>query len=431
MSRLFLRIYLSFVGIVLVFFAVSAVVFWAHGDPRERQILAGGAAVLQHALPAADVPAAQLQERVDELSRALGMSLALFDASAERLAEAGGLVPRPDPDRPSSYTERRRRETTIHLRLPDGRWLSAGVAGAGPHGPGAVPGWLLSLALLALVIAAFAWPMARGIARRIERLTDRVDAFGRGDLQARAQVEGRDEVASLAARFNDAADRIEALVDGQRTLLASASHELRSPLARMRVAGELLGGADALLPERREELRAGLAADVDRLDASVEELLAASRIDLLDGRSDAPVDLLALAAEEAAPFDVEVAGAPAPVVGDARSLRHLVRNLVANAARHAGGATELTVQPREGGGARLEVADHGVGPPSDPARAEVLFGPFVSGGGGTGLGLAIARRIARHHGGTLVWEARDSGGSVFVAELPGRAREPERPEAKP
>jgi signal transduction histidine kinase len=423
MSRLFVRVYLSFVGIVVVFFAVSASLFWLHGNPRERGMLAGGAVVMQHALASAEAPAAAQAARLDELSRALGMSLALFDPSAERLAEAGTLLPRPEADRPASYSERRRGETTIHLRLPDGRWLSAGVSGARPHGPGAVPGWLFSLALLALVIAAFAWPVARGIARRIERLTDRVEAFGRGDLKARASVAGRDEVATLSARFNATADRIEALVDGQRTLLASASHELRSPLARMRVAAEILGGTDVLPAERREELRLGLAGDVDRLDASVEELLAASRVDLLDGTTDAPVDLLALAAEEAAAFGVEVAGAPASVLGDARSLRHLVRNLLVNAERHGGGAPEVQVTPGEGGGARLEVADRGPGPPAEPDRAEALFAPFVSGGGGTGLGLAIARRIARHHGGSLTWDARDGGGSVFVAELPGRSTE--------
>ena len=111
------------------------------------------------------------------------------------------------------------------------------------------------LAALALAIGAGAYPVARRITRRLERLRGEVEALGAGDLRARASVEGSDEVADLARSFNRAAERIDGLVDAQRGLLASASHELRSPLARIRMAVELLVG-DAR-PELRERMDAG------------------------------------------------------------------------------------------------------------------------------------------------------------------------------
>ena len=178
-----------------------------------------------------------------------------------------------------------------------------------------------------------------------------MDAFGRGDLSARAEVRGRDEVAQLAASFNQAAARIESLVGTQRTLLASASHALRSPLARLRVAAELLTGERAPAPERAQALREQLAQEVSSLDAAVEELLAVSRLEL-GAAEHAPVDLLALAAEEGARVGAEVEGRPVELLGDARSLRHLLRNLLENARRHAPGALELSVAPLDGAARR-------------------------------------------------------------------------------
>jgi signal transduction histidine kinase len=287
---------------------------------------------------------------------------------------------------------------------------------------------LASLVALAALIAAAAWPLARGVTRRLEALTTSVRAFGAGNLAARAEASGQGEIAGLAAAFNASAERIERLVGSQRALLASASHELRSPLARVRVAAELLG-AEGAQPARNEALRAQLARDIAQLDAAVEELLAVSRLDLLGSADHALVDALALAAEEAARAGVEATGAPAHLLGDARSLRHLLRNLIANAQRHAAGA-ELWVRAepldaaRPEHGARFVVEDAGPGiAEADRVR---IFEPFArgseAGAGGAGLGLAIARQIARHHGGELTHAPRAGGGSVFTATLPGRAR---------
>jgi signal transduction histidine kinase len=272
-----------------------------------------------------------------------------------------------------------------------------------------------TLTLLALAVGLGAWPLVRRLTRRLERLRNRVEDLGHGDLTARAAVEGRDEVASLALSFNRAAERIQELVLAQRRQLAFASHELRSPLARLRVGLEMLSGDEAV--------RRGAERDVAELDALIGELLEASRLQAVgDIERRESVDLLGLVAEEAAragleaPGDVSVSGEPVELPGDARLLRRLVRNLLDNARRYGGGsAVEASVAAGEGR-AQLRVADRGAGVPE--AERERIFEPFYRPTGsrettGLGLGLALVRRIARHHGGEARCTARPGGGTRF------------------
>src|SRR4051812_15283299 len=140
-------------------------------------------------------------------------------------------------------------------------------------------GLLIMLVIIALVVAVAAYPVVRRLTRRLERLQASVEAWGQGDLGARVAVEGEDEVASLAISFNQAAGRIEALMRAQKSLLANASHELRSPLARIRVAVELL--QDQAPAALREEL----ARNIEELDQLVDELLLASRLDAAAGHA--------------------------------------------------------------------------------------------------------------------------------------------------
>ncbi len=429
MSRFFWQVYLALLGVIVVFFALASAIFFRAERPHERHMRAA-LAVAELAFPASETRAVT-QTRMDAFARALEGSAALYGADGARIAESGEPLPRPRTDAKGPYLTRH--PFTGVARLSDGRWLV--IAGRDVDPPHTQ--MLLSLVALALSIAAGAWPVARGVTRRLERLTARVSAFGAGDLAARAEASGRDEIAALSAAFNRSAERIERLVASQRTLLVSASHELRSPLARMRVAAELIGDASTP-PERGTALRAQLARDVAQLDAAVEELLAVSRLDLLGSADHAPVDVLALAAEEAARAGGDVEGAPAQCSGDARSLRHLLRNLIANAQRHAAGAAwSVSVAPLDAArperGARVVVEDAGAGvPEADRAR---IFEPFAKAAGasgeGAGLGLAIARQIARHHGGELSHEPRAGGGSRFVATLPGRAAADATPALRP
>ena len=168
----------------------------------------------------------------------------------------------------------------------------------------------------------------------------------------RVEVEGRDEVAQLARSFNHAADRIARLVNAQRTMLAGASHELRSPLARMRMAIELLPH------DERPELQARLTQDIAELDALIDELLLASRLDALEHLEHTEeIDLLALLAEEGIRSAAEVSGSPVCIQGEPHMLRRLMRNLFENAQRYAAGSpieASVVLHPT---GARLCIAD--------------------------------------------------------------------------
>jgi signal transduction histidine kinase len=277
---------------------------------------------------------------------------------------------------------------------------------------------ILAFLLLALVVGLVAYPIVRRLTKRLERLQRGVESLGAGDLSARVPVEGRDEVASLAASFNRAAERIEALVGAHKTLLANASHELRTPLARIRLATELM--KEAADPKRK----AGLDQDIAELDLLIDEILLASRLDAVAELDTAEeIDLLALAAEECARYaNVQLDGDSVPVRGDARLLRRLLRNLLENAQRHGLPPTHVriaNVRDR----AQIVVSDQGAAIPAEQ-RAR-LFEPFYRRAGnnnstGAGLGLALVRQIAEHHAGNVECAATAEGRNSFVVTLPVR-----------
>jgi len=277
---------------------------------------------------------------------------------------------------------------------------------------------IMALLLLALVVGTVAYPLVRRLTKRLERLQGAVESLGAGDLSARVPVEGRDEVASLAASFNRAAERIEALVGAHKTLLANASHELRTPLARIRMATELM--KESADPKRK----AGLDQDIAELDLLIDEILLASRLDaVVELDASEEVDLLALAAEECARYaDVQLEGESVLVHGDARLLRRLLRNLLENAQRHGRAPTQVRIgKVRDQ--AQIVVIDQGAAIPAE--QRERLFEPFYRRPGGNnnvgaGLGLALVRQIAAHHGGLVECSAATGDRNSFVVTLPVR-----------
>lgn len=305
----------------------------------------------------------------------------------------------------------------IHLALVGSLVLFAAIAAAlwhvtgGPaeHGH-SLAGMLGMLLMLAFVVGLAAYPVVRYLVRRIERLQQGAEALAAGDLSARVEVEGSDEVAQLATSFNRAAARIEQLVGAHKMLLAQASHELRTPLTRIRLALDLSKDID---PKRRQ----GIEADIAELDHLIEEILLASRLDTLTDLDHAePVDLLALAAEECARYGVDVEGESVEIRGDPRLLRRLVRNLVGNAERHGRPPVRVRVRSRDAI-AELVVADAGTEIPD--AEREHLFEPFYRQGNtdGHGLGLSLVRQIARRHGGDVRYGPADSGSCGFIVTL--------------
>lgn len=404
MTRLYLRIYLTVVISLLVYAAAFAWIWHTKGGPYEAA-MHSQAQVLLNALPPAQAPATEQQQTLDKLAQGLPVRLALLDGSRRVIAESGATPGINDSHAASA--------ALWMLHLPDGRWLQASV----PRGQ-TQPLHVLLLLLLALafIIGVLALPVVRRITGRLERLQQAVDSLGAGDLHARVAVEGRDEVARLALSFNQAADQIEALVGHQKSLLANASHELRTPLTRIRLALELIG------PSVNESRRDGLQQDIGELDALIDEILLASRLEALPHLEvSEPVDLLALAAEECARHEgVDLEGKPATVKGDPRLLLRLLRNLLDNANRHGLPPVQVRLQVIEGR-AELVVRDHGPGLRNDECQR--VFEPFYRASAardraGTGLGLALARQIARHHGGELGCRYEPDGAFAFVVSIP-------------
>ena len=410
MSKLYFRIYLHFLVIIVAFGIATAVGWLAHVHDRGgiERFDAMGRLVAQ-SLPE---NGAELSATLEELSRDFDAGLALYGPDLTLIASAGSpRRPLPEPALAKSGSHHSNAGHVLMFPLPDGRWLAA-------HVPSRPRGYLIELlVVLVFFVAIAAYPLARAITRRLERLRTRVDALGAGDLSARVEVEGWDEVAALAESFNRAAARIESLFSVQRTMLASASHELRSPLARMRVAIELLATAP------RPELRERIERDVVELDNLIDELLLASRLQMAEDLDLAePVDLLALIAEEGARVGAVVTGKAVSISGDRRLLRHLVRNLFENARRHGGGAAIDASASGNPTGAMLWVLDRGPGVPE--RERDRIFDPFYrtaavrEKGIGVGLGLHLVKTIAELHGATAEFRPNVPTGSCFVVRFP-------------
>jgi signal transduction histidine kinase len=311
-----------------------------------------------------------------------------------------------------------------------------------PLGPPSLLRPLLFVTVVLAVAALATRPLARRLSRPLERLTEAARRLGGGDLAARAPAVARgrwgrrhpptDEIAELTRAFNEMAERVERLVRGEKELLANVSHELRSPLTRLRLALALLpreGATEAQLAEAERDL-----AELERL---IEDVLATARLDAtgLPTRL-TEVDVRALLAGLAARAadDPIVAGRavrvldgpPLILVADETLLRRALWNLVENAAKY--GAPPITLAAaREGERVALSVSDEGPGiPPA--ARARVLDAfqrldaartPGGTGPGGVGLGLTFARRVAEVHGGTIaVGAAAGERGCRVTISLP-------------
>jgi signal transduction histidine kinase len=453
MKSLYLRIYATVVVVLLLFAIVSGWVVQRHLDQertRTEQVvsdrLGAWAELLERSLPGGDAPAEVQAAALLDWSQRLRVPLALDDARGERIGASDSFLRRTAEGLGKPFAIKLDDGRTLWTMRP-GMRLGPGPRGGGPGAggedrggrmmpppapwpllpPGIPRGTGLAIVLVALfvAVAAGAYPVVRRLTRRLEALKRGVEQFGAGELSHRVQITGADEVAALASSFNVAAARVEALVQSHRSLLANASHELRSPLARMKMAVSMLAEAD---PAQRDSLKREIDKNVAELDSLVEEVLLASRLDAAESPLHRePVDLLAVVAEEAARVGAGIADASEHVLaaGDERLLRRAVRNLLENAQRYGGGEVEVGVTGAGSGTARrvlVQVSDRGPGVPE--AMRERIFEPFfrlpghAEQAGGVGLGLALVKQIAERHGGGARCEARTGGGSRFVIELP-------------
>jgi signal transduction histidine kinase len=309
---------------------------------------------------------------------------------------------------------------------PDGEWPP-------PPSP-LMRGPVMPILAGSVVSLLFAALLAWYFARPIRSLRDAFDDVASGKLDTRigtTMKTRRDELADLGGNFDRMAERLQNLIEGQRRLLHDVSHELRSPLARLQAATDLMRQQ----PERAPEFVSRIERDTERMDRLVGELLTLARLDA--GMGDTPREIFGLTAlveeiVEDARLEAEsrdcrielAASADVTVAGNPDLLRRALENVLRNALRHspAGGCVTISISSAAGL-AHVAIADKGEGVPA--SDLEAIFEPFyraanIDAFAGYGLGLAITRRVMQVHGGSVRAENRPAGGLLVTLSLPGK-----------
>lgn len=292
-----------------------------------------------------------------------------------------------------------------------------------------MPIWLWLVAAL-LIISLVSYLLAHFLSRRIRHLRHAVQRLSDGDLSSRVSLSGRDEVSELAADFNQMADRINDMLDSQRRLVSDVSHELRSPLARLRIALELAQRSDdtsTALPRIEKE--------ANELENLVTELLSLARIESGQfqlEKQDTDINKLlqkivhdANFEGEAKHCEVRLGSSEAitlsvdPVLIRA-AIENVVRNAIHYSPEHSIVQVSTRLSPEE---FTITIEDSGIGVPEQ--SLELLFKPFTRvaeardrSSGGFGLGLAITGKSLLAHGGEAIAENREQGGLRVILVLP-------------
>ena len=413
--RLYLQIYLTLIASLVLMVILSAVLWKIFdGDRDERRFLDVASELVAMSLPPTDAPTEQQRQALETLGKGFKFDVSLFDADGRFIAAYGEPRALSAGSRENRGWRRSPHGPTLTLTLPDGRILIADRQEEEDFNP--LLSLLALLVMVALCVGIAAFPLVRRLTRRLEKLQRGVERIGQGDLSARVDVRGRDEVAKLASSFNEAAEKIEKLVNAHRLLLANASHELRTPLSRIRLGLEMSKG------EQDPKRRAALQRDIAELDSLIDEILLMSRLDAgANINLTQTVDLVALAAEECARYEgCELTGSAPEMPGDQRLLHRLLANLLENAHKH--GAPPVTVEIGSADGlVFLTVRDKGPG--IAEADREKVFQPFFRGAdrqnvNGYGLGLPLVRQIAVAHGGSVEILPRSEERSAIRISLP-------------
>ncbi|AOB30033.1 ATPase [Bordetella sp. H567] len=282
--------------------------------------------------------------------------------------------------------------------------------------------WLpLVLALQLMLLVGCAWYAVRLAVRPLTQLAHAADTLDPNQTGPRLTEHGPTEVAHAATAFNAMQDRIAAHLAERMRILGAISHDLQTPITRMKLRAELM----------EESMdKAKLAQDLDEVERLVREGLAYARTAHGALEKPARLDICAFLDSLACDYqdtgkDVSLTGTcAAPMTTRPHALRRLLGNLIDNALKYGGGAAEVHVEPRGDGGLTVSVMDRGPGIPDD--KLQDVLQPFyrLEGSrnrdtGGTGLGLAIASQLAAITGGTLALHNREGGGLCAELRLAG------------
>jgi signal transduction histidine kinase len=310
------------------------------------------------------------------------------------------------------------RQLDVAVTLPDGAPVTFRTEVPRPS-PGLPSGLLLELGVITLVLAAVLYVMARTITRPLSKLATAAEAIGRGARQAPLPETGARELRNATRAFNTMQERLQRYLDSRTHFLAAMSHDLRTPLTRLKLRAETLD--DPALRDR-------FNADLDEMNSMVRGALNLFKgVDHEEPLENVQVDvLLADLREELAEIGAgfTVSGTAAPLLVRPMALKRCLTNLVCNAAKYGSNAkVVLEDAPTE---LVIRVQDEGPGIPAD--MLERVFEPFYrlessrnADTGGVGLGLSIARDIAQSHGGSLVLANRSPHGLEAILTLPRAA----------
>ena len=340
-----------------------------------------------------------------------------------------GPTPEPSPpaiDLPPSFFEAhelalhpaRAQRYDVTVRVPDGDAVTYRLE----RMPGGAPlprNLFVNLSLLVLLLVIVLYIAARNITRPLSELARAADSLGR-DTRAVPQIaeQGARELRDAARAFNTMQDRLHRYLDSRTRVLAAMSHDLKTPLTRLRLQVEALDN---------EPMQARIGRELDEMESMVREALALFR-GLDDGEPASALDVDALVAQIRDEFrdmgaTVTITGhALRPFVGKPQALKRCLTNLIANAVKFG---TRADIQIEDGADLLIRVRDRGPGIPEE--ELERVFEPFHRlessrnrDSGGTGLGLSIARDIAQAHGGSLLLANLPGGGLEATLRLPRR-----------
>lgn len=360
-----------------------------------------------------DVQGILTQQLRSDLGRGYGVAV----RPAAAAAAAASVISIPSPF--FGPTEQWPTESyDVTVRLPDSSALVYRVTRVSP-GTTLPPSLMLNLILLVAVLVIALYVVARSITRPLSRLALAADNLGRSISQPKLPEDGARELRHAARAFNTMQDRLHRYLDSRTRVLAAMSHDLKTPLTRLRLQVETQIDDPAL--------QARFGRELDEMENMVHGALALFR-NLNDDEALEPVDvnlLLATVREEFVEMgrDVTLEGrALAPLSGKPQALKRCLTNLVANAVKFG---TRARIVARDGAQLEISVCDDGPGVP--PEELEKVFEPFYRlessrnrDTGGSGLGLSIARDVAQAHGGSLVLRNRPEGGLEARLTLPRR-----------
>jgi signal transduction histidine kinase len=378
---------------------------------RDDAVGALSARVFKYAISdTAPFPDASLSEEEQRIAKTL-----VADEGNKELGRPRVRLTAPTPIVPGLYDG----PPTVEIAqiMPTGRWVSARFESVPTQSP--APDILIAAALgILLTGVAAAW-LAGRVSRPLSALALAADDVARGRTAPRLRVKGPDDIRRAAEAFNEMSDRVTRTLESQRQLLSAVGHDLRTPIAAMRITAEFVEDF---------EIRDRLTRNLDELKSLTEAVLASARS--TPGEEKRRVDLSALVesvcddlVELGLPVEVDVQEA-APCSCRPNEIRRALRNLIENAVRY-GGSARVALK-NEARHLIATIDDDGPGIPEE--RLEDVFEPFVrleasrnNATGGAGLGLTLARSIAREHGGDVTLENRRGGGLRASLSLP---REP-------